>query len=652
MGTTPTKGGGAPKKNKNNPIFMQRMALAFDLCPEPNTEIMQRLGLLAMLVLLALSACRKNVDDVIITDEPYLPHVIEFEPVVSLVQGSLTGFVVDADGTPVEDAQVQLGNQQTSTDAYGHFFFRNIQMNSKGQFLTVNKAGYFEGSRRFFPLAGKESRVKVELLPKVFSHSFESQLGATVETNGGARIVFPASAIRTANGDAYTGTVQVAAFWMDPSSPDILEQMPGNLQGISTSATEVALATFGMMAVELQSPSGQKLNIAEGSKATLSMPIPQSMQANAPQTMPLWSFYNGYGLWVEEGEATRQGDRYVGEVSHFSFWNCDLPYTFVDFSAHLEDEEQNPVFNMKVLIRLATGAVIGYDFTDANGNMTGKLPEGVELILEVYGPCNYMVYSENIGPFTGEVDLGTYVLVDLDLVTTTIIGTAIDCNGEVLEEGLIMVSGGLTTTYHYFDNGSFELDIITCGGVTELNVAAADFTPQQGASVTLAVGGTQYVSNIIACGQFLDEFVLVKVNDITTLYVNNPSDSLTWWVAWPGMPGLPPSFTGIFFTMPAVNYSPTVPGTGKGGGFWFDGHEVGDYTDYPLSALDILVDNDLDFSVSPGGSYNMNTFVVTEYGNIGEPIAGYLNWTGGGGVISGVTQSVEVSITFRVYRTH
>lgn len=577
---------------------MQRKGQAFDLCPEPNTEIMQRIGLLAMLLLLALSACRKNVDDVIITDEPYLPHVIEFEPVVSLVQGSLTGFVVDADGSPVEDAQVQLGSQQTNTDAYGHFFFRNIQMNSKGQFLTVNKAGFFEGSRRFFPLAGEESRVKIALLPKTFSHSFESQLGATVEANGGAQVIFPPSAIRTANGDAYTGTVQVAAFWMDPSSTDILDQMPGNLQGISTSATEVALATFGMIAVELQSPSGQKLNIAQGSKATLSMPIPASMQATAPAVMPLWSFYNGYGLWVEEGEATRQGNRYVGDVSHFSFWNCDLPYTYVDFSAQVVSASGNPLTNMKVQVRIASsGWIVGYDYTDMNGYMTGKLPEGVELILEVFDICGNLVHTENIGPFTGITDLG---IIEVDGTTseTNITGMAENCDGELVENGLAIVQVGTSFFYHYFSDGSFNLTLLSCSSSNEVELLLVDIdNAYQADAIVLSAGETHDLGTVTVCDVVIDFYLTLNVNGITVQYLLPLGEVITI------------DSLGEVVTMANI-YTPEVYGSIR-----YDGAGTGDFSS--ANGTNFLINQVAGWNLQ--GSFD-DEFTVHEYGDVGEPV--------------------------------
>lgn len=44
----------------------------------------------------------------------------------------------------------------------------------------------------------------------------------------------------------------------------------------------VALKSFGMMAVELESPSGEKLQIAKDNTAKLTIAIPASLQSSAP----------------------------------------------------------------------------------------------------------------------------------------------------------------------------------------------------------------------------------------------------------------------------------------------------------------------------------------------------------------------------------
>ena len=125
---------------------------------------------------LAFLGCRKNIDEVTVTETPYVPPVLEqWEQEIVNVKGSVTGFVVDETGEPVKAANVKLGNLTTTTDDYGHFFFKNTNLNRKGTLVQVEKQGYFPGSRRFLAQQDAENRVKIQLIPKSFDFSFEQK---------------------------------------------------------------------------------------------------------------------------------------------------------------------------------------------------------------------------------------------------------------------------------------------------------------------------------------------------------------------------------------------------------------------------------------------------------------------------------------------
>ncbi len=90
--------------------------------------------------------------------------------------------------------------------------------------------------------------------------------------------------------------------------------------------------SFGMMAVVLESTSGEKLQIAKDKSAKLTIPIPSSIQSSAPASISLWYVDEQTGLWKEEGTATKNGTSYVGDVKHFSFWNADFSNPAVNVS--------------------------------------------------------------------------------------------------------------------------------------------------------------------------------------------------------------------------------------------------------------------------------------------------------------------------------
>ena len=63
----------------------------------------------------------------------------------------------------------------------------------------------------------------------------------------------------------------------------------------------------------------------------------------------VWGFLERMG--VEEGFATKTGSNYVGEVSHFSWWNCDVPINLVDFCLTVVNKPNNHTLpNQKISI--------------------------------------------------------------------------------------------------------------------------------------------------------------------------------------------------------------------------------------------------------------------------------------------------------------
>ena len=58
---------------------------------------------------------------------------------------------------------------------------------------------------------------------------------------------------------------------------------------------------MGMLQVELIGEDGSLLNLKEGALATLTFPIPAAVMPRASAVIPLWSYEETGGIWVQEG---------------------------------------------------------------------------------------------------------------------------------------------------------------------------------------------------------------------------------------------------------------------------------------------------------------------------------------------------------------
>lgn len=481
---------------------------------------MKKSYFLYFFLILILSACRKDIDNTMITDHTPDPTVIDaYTPKVQQITASVLGFITDENNQPIVDATVKMGTIETSTDNFGHFRITNADMNALGTFITVQKTGYFDGSRRFFPIAGATSRINIELLEKNYNYSFETQSGGTIDLIEGGSVKFAPNSIKTSTGDSYSGTVYVAAKWMDPTSLNTFDQMPGNLQGvgISTLNEEVTLGTYGMIGVELEGSNGEKLNIADGEKATITMPIPASMQSGAPSEIILWSFNDQYGIWVEESTATKEGNNYIGDVSHFSFWNCDVPFELIQLTMTLNDENGNPIVNQQVVINVEN-AGCGAGYTDENGTVSGLVPAGEVLTIEVFDVCGNVLYSESAGAFNEDTDLGILIISNPSANNTVISGELL-CDGDPVANGIIVASFDGQAVYHYVENTEFEMTITTCPSTTEISVRGYNVDDLTQSDVIMAIPGqANDIGTVDICAQALEYYWEVTINGTTTVF--------------------------------------------------------------------------------------------------------------------------------------
>lgn len=446
-----------------------------------------------------------------------------------MVTAGMRGIVIDEMNRPVQGATVTSGAYNTTTDRYGVFQFTNINLSKANGYVKVVKNGYFNAVKTFVTTAGRIHNVRIRLLPKTNTGSFDATTGGTITLSGGGKLVMPASAITDAGGAAYTGMVNIAMVWIDPTAANLPEIVPGDLRGITTGGEERGLETYGMLGVEMTTPGGQALKIASGKKAELTFPIPASMNGTAPNTIDLWHFDEAKGRWIQEGTATKNGTNYVAQVSHFSFWNCDAPFPLIDLCMTLVNATNNqPLVNAHVRIKRPNGSY-GYGYTDSLGNLCGKVPKNEALLLEVLDQCNTVVYSQNIGPFSANASLGT-ILVTIPAPNLLVIsGTVVNCSNANVTNGVAVIyTGGNTYSYSVpVVNGTFTHTIVRCSNAAlNITVMGIDYaTMQQSAPVNVtAATGTVNVGTLQACGTSATQFVEFLIDGVPVVYTAPPDN--------------------------------------------------------------------------------------------------------------------------------
>jgi hypothetical protein len=272
-------------------------------------------------------------------------------PITSTLQGN----IVDENGLPAGGVTITEGTTVVTTDSTGYFRINNASLDKNSSLVTAQKTGYFKAYRTFSATAGT-NQVFIKLIKKNLAGTIASGSGGTVSISNGGQVLLPANGIVLAsNNTTYTGIVNVYIKYIDPTDVDINKIIPGSFMADDKDGKRVLLRSYGMLEVELESSTGTKLQIAGGSTATITVPIPSMLQSSAPATISLWYVDDQTGLWQEEGTATKNGTNYVGTVKHFTDWNCDYSApNSVMFTATFQSPSGAPLVNTNVMIKTAT----------------------------------------------------------------------------------------------------------------------------------------------------------------------------------------------------------------------------------------------------------------------------------------------------------
>jgi uncharacterized protein (TIGR02145 family) len=313
--------------------------------------------------------------------------------------------------------------------------------------------------------------------------------GGMVSHSSGAELMLDAGSV-SKNGAAYSGNVKVFLQSIDPTTVDFESRMPGNLIAMDGNAAR-GLKSFGMLAAELQDENGQELQIASGKKAHLKFPIPAGLRASAADSIDLWSYDEANGYWKKEGRAGKEGNFYHAEVSHFSFWNCDVPFNLIEINGRILSNGQ-PLAGAKITIN-SQGMGNQIDLSNSDGRFGGFVPKGEVLMLKVEAGCGTFteLYSGNIGPFASNATLSN---ISVNIPNATFIsGNISGCNNASIS-GTYLVANG--QAYFTDDAGNFSFS--ACGN--SITLTAYGNNPwTEGNSETINLNGSNSTVNLQVC---------------------------------------------------------------------------------------------------------------------------------------------------------
>lgn len=480
---------------------------------------MKRLYAAFMLVFIAVLGfhCQREVSNIDIPGMAGDNDINSASPITATLQGN----VLDETGAPAIGVNIKVGTKTATTDARGYFRIVNAGLDKNASLVIAEKTGYLKSFRTFRATSGV-NQVLIKLIPRKIAGTVNAAAGGSVSLANGSKVTLPANGIvKASDGAAYTETVNVYASYIDPTSTDINQIVPGSFMADDKDKKRVTLSSYGMVAVELESSAGEKLQIAPGSKATLITAIPNTLQASAPATIALWYVDEATGLWKEEGSAVKNGNNYEGDVKHFTYWNCDISVPTVSLKATFKTQDGLPLVNTEVLIRPVATNYYGYahGFTDSLGQINGLVPANMPLMLQVmaYGGCSSPIYTQSIGPYTEATDLGVITISATLPSVVTIKGKLVNCSNVPVTDGHAIIY------YDYWvrnvdvnSNGEFTAIFTTCNSSPVFKITGVDrAAQQQGMIMNVTVSGSLTdLGTITACGTSTLQFINYELDGV------------------------------------------------------------------------------------------------------------------------------------------
>lgn len=240
--------------------------------------------------------------------------------------------VLSHEGDPIEGADVEIGEETLQTDAQGYI---DLEVDAGSVLARASADGYANGTAVIDVPADTSVERAIRLLASGEPHEFDASDDSELYEER-VRLSIPGGSLEDADGNDYSGMAQAHITPLNPST-DESSAYPGPLEGILEGDSEpTPMESIFMADIELESDSGEALSLKDGSSATLEFVLPDDLQddySTGDQIEAYW-YNENEGYWEQDGtgdviESTYAAEKLAWqvEVDHFTWWNCDAPWT-------------------------------------------------------------------------------------------------------------------------------------------------------------------------------------------------------------------------------------------------------------------------------------------------------------------------------------
>jgi len=381
---------------------------------------------------------------------------------------TINGLVTDSDGRAVEGAEITFQDQTTYSDSQGAYSFPNALVNTKHNFIRIERNGFFTTGRTFFTDRKKTITIKNTLFNKFFRDVFKAEDGGILK-DWTYEVVFPKDAIIVeSTGELFKGIVQVASAYIVPTEEmSSIDLMPGDNSGIDTEDNEHFIKHYEVLFMELRSQDGIKLTMADGVKPEYRFALRYWSDKDGVPEFEFYSFDYENGLWRVAEKAFWEEYWAVGSNDYSPVVAIGIKKPLARISGKIKTDDSNPLFGGRGRFSFPDKSSNMSFIIERDGTYNTKVAKHESLLLQVAlddRGCEKKIISEQLFlPLTKDQRMDDILIANTDLHYKLVKGRAYNCYGNPLNNGYIITTLSNGNRYiNKITNGDFEQKIYTC----------------------------------------------------------------------------------------------------------------------------------------------------------------------------------------------
>ncbi|MFK8162228.1 MAG: hypothetical protein AB8H12_07155 [Lewinella sp.] len=465
-----------------------------------------------LFALILLSACRE--EGLVVTT------VTGDVPTPAVITATVSAVTSARPGNTLTDATItglSLSSVQVNPD--GSVTIPSSQLDPNGTAITVTKPGFWPENRLLVPAGDGDLRETFVMEPKVKAGEINPAAGGTIELGENFSVTLePNTIVTTEDGTPYTGEVEV---YVNHDAPEDAEEMLNsalNFPARTASGEEVALESYGMMDIALETPDGTPLVLDGTTPAEVRLPITPETQAKGPDEVPFWVL-DPDGFWLPNGVASLAPGCYVVYITTSGTCNIDVPHPVTRICGRFVDPNGLPLTHSPFLVSLDGGMNCSAARVDCDGFFCVDVVAEVPLLFNVTDPCTEEIFVFAVDPVDPNTsrDIGE---ITVDLSTPVFVATVRDCSGTALPNigsTEIWVGGNGGNNGEYFapdGSGMTVINVVDCSG-DDLLVQAFTNDYKAASRVVRRTAEEEMPTEFVVCGELsANEYVDLTIDGV------------------------------------------------------------------------------------------------------------------------------------------